>query len=1531
MLRCWVWSLVGALVCEWAVPAQAADCGSGDFPLDLAGTTTLQIALAWQPVSGAVGYVLERDDDSAFSSPEQYTLSAATTGYGDTGKQPDDRKRFDANTCIGGSLAGRRCRRDADCPSGTCPGLEAGQTHYYRVRAPLSGGGELLSDCESAVLADAPVRGVAGDLWADVVLGQPDFGTNQIRKTTATAAQYPGGVFVDRSVQPNRVLISDTNHNRILGFDSLGTCDGSGPNCTADADCAAGQSCEIDSNLTPSVVLGQFAAVDQSACNGDGTGQLHPDRADAAADTLCLIHPEQISIAETITGSVIARSPSGSYLVPDILNHRVLEYDDPFASDAVADAVLGQADFAANQCNRGATQPSCDSLCLHGSLAPITGVTFDDTGNLWVADPSNARVLRFPSSGGSIATTADVVLGQNDCQSNVRRTTAEPGILSKLGYPSDVAFDAATGSLFVADPLQQYQWSRVLEYEPRPDLCGGADFCTGMPAARALFNGELDWASALDGVDDAIQVADSPELRIGDSFALELWVKLTTTAQTDAYLLNRDDRYGIAFGIAPDTVELIAAGFSGPCDPAPLSAITVGDTEWHHIVYSYDATSDTWSGYRDGSEQFSTTCDFALATDAASLTIGAADPSSGFVAARIDEVAIYDDALSAAAVQAHFDAGAEYSNTVLADAPVAYWRLGEETGATTATDEIGNNHGSYGGGAATHAQGALQKLSCNFAFGGLAPSELELDPIEHALWVQSSCFYTEMFDLDQAVPTSRFATRVPQASGMGLDEEGSLYVAGRWENVYRYHRSILGLDQTAKDQQRELVFSGQAETTADAFRFGSGVTLFGDQLIVADWHRILIWNQFDPTAATNGEPAEEVYGEPDLVSQNFDEAFSYPQVAAGKLWLNRTLAGHDHEILAFDAPMHAGAPVAVQIPLRKPGFAGQPVADDPESRRICVHNADQIDFAVTADGDEVWVADRSGSRVFRIANVLGARDPQEDPFVDVILGQKATGCDGGGSCVTCDPCNLDLCPGGALPGVVAMCNQGQSTPTASSLCWTYDLTVDASGNLWIADNGGEAGTNRRILQFDASSFPTAAAPAPVFGLEATRVFGTGGDFEIAGPTQAGFGDVQISPFKPAFHSGGPMLIGNNPYSSQRFPIVYLDPLAEALPQLILGDFTSYPRGSHFFDQDGNLYFADSNWSRVLIYLDPLAGFVAPAATPTPNGTATPTRTNTPPPTTPPTATNTPTPTAIDHAYPAEVVADAPVGYWRLGEPSGTLARDAVGDNDGTYVGGPVLGEPGIPFGDPDTAVQFDTGGDQVSVADAPELRLTDSFAIELWVKLTTTNQTSKYLVDRANLFAVIYGYLGGHVEIFAPGASGPCNPRPASAIAIPDTEWHHLVYSYDDATDTWSGYRDGAEVFSVTCEFALSTNPAGLSFGSAGGPGQVAATLDEIALYDHALSAERVAAHYRTATCGNGTVEGVEDCDDGADNGTGKSCCTATCSFKPNGNASCDGNYCTRPDNCSSGVCTPGTCADGGPCTACGGTCADTGDACVCL
>ena len=227
-----------------------------------------------------------------------------------------------------------------------------------------------------------PIRGVAGDNWADVIIGQPDFSQIARNEVVPYKLFKPGGVVVDRSSDPGRAYVWDSGNSRILGIDLAACYSAPGP-CKAE------------------IVIGQPSLFNHGACNGDSGFQLFPVRARSTAETLCGI-PEWInSVQEDKSIVTMAVDELGTLYVPDSFNNRVLRYDNPFDTDSVADQVWGQTDFSGNLCNGGRSAPTAATLCFHSIYNRArhafygVGVELDPSGNLWVADGGNNRVLRF--------------------------------------------------------------------------------------------------------------------------------------------------------------------------------------------------------------------------------------------------------------------------------------------------------------------------------------------------------------------------------------------------------------------------------------------------------------------------------------------------------------------------------------------------------------------------------------------------------------------------------------------------------------------------------------------------------------------------------------------------------------------------------------------------------------------------------------------------------------------------------------------------------------------------------------------------------------------------------------------------------------------------------------------------------------------------------------------------------------------------------------------------------------------------------
>jgi len=201
------------------------------------------------------------------------------------------------------------------------------------------------------------------------------------------------------------------------------------------------------------------------------------------------------------------------------------------------------------------------------------------------------------------------------------------------------------------------------------------------------------------------------------------------------------------------------------------------------------------------------------------------------------------------------------------------------------------------------------------------------------------------------------------------------------------------------------------------------------------------------------------------------------------------------------------------------------------------------------------------------------------------------------------------------------------------------------------------------------------------------------------------------------------------------------------------------------------------------------------------------------------------------------------GAWNPGlGPSGLVLRDNSGfKNNGTLTNGPTFAASQGKY-----AMSFDGVNDYVIIPDSNSLDITNTFTISFWFKPLVLNQTNTYLIskpkttnDDDNSFSVIWEYVDNTVEFYSGDFTGT-NPRTGSGISVTDTNMHHIAYS--STGNTWSGYKDGINVFSVARVFSLVASTKSLFFGninaSFGAFSNV--QLDDVRIYNRALSPDEI-------------------------------------------------------------------------------------------
>ena len=262
-----------------------------------------------------------------------------------------------------------------------------------------------------------PASASIGNATADAVLGQPNF-TSSICDNPALATNqqlcHPVGVAVDK--RSGMLFVSDGDDNRVLIWPSAQS---------------------FTSGEAASVVLGKpdFSIV--SKC------------------------PQAVTAATLCDPNSLIVDAQGNLFVADTDGNRVLEYTPPFTNGMNASLVLGQSSFTADVCDATTT-----------ALCHPRGLALDASGNLFVADSDNNRILKFTAPLTNDE-AASLVLGQATFTDHKCNQGSKSPNAASLCSTRGVTFDAS-GNLYAADTDN----NRVLEYN--------VPLTSGMAASRVI-------------------------------------------------------------------------------------------------------------------------------------------------------------------------------------------------------------------------------------------------------------------------------------------------------------------------------------------------------------------------------------------------------------------------------------------------------------------------------------------------------------------------------------------------------------------------------------------------------------------------------------------------------------------------------------------------------------------------------------------------------------------------------------------------------------------------------------------------------------------------------------------------------------------------------------------------------------------------------------------------------------------------------------------------------------------------------------
>jgi len=212
-----------------------------------------------------------------------------------------------------------------------------------------------------------------------------------------------------------------------------------------------------------------------------------------------------------------------------------------------------------------------------------------------------------------------------------------------------------------------------------------------------------------------------------------------------------------------------------------------------------------------------------------------------------------------------------------------------------------------------------------------------------------------------------------------------------------------------------------------------------------------------------------------------------------------------------------------------------------------------------------------------------------------------------------------------------------------------------------------------------------------------------------------------------------------------------------------------------------------------------------------------------------------------------------VGHWPFDEGTGSTAADIISGNDATFTDDPIW-TAGV-MGD---ALELDGAGDYLTIANSEivKLRSTGTYSVAIWINVqnTTTGVILYHGLGCSTWASWFLGVGGGEPDATQDPETLKFGVRTANGGAYTSADtpltgdvWMHVTATYDGSTVRL--YVDGEEVSTLDVALPYDSGENLLIGGDSGCGGRqwFSGMIDELQIYDHALSDKEVQSLFKGA------------------------------------------------------------------------------------
>ncbi|HKQ39637.1 MAG TPA: LamG-like jellyroll fold domain-containing protein [Verrucomicrobiae bacterium] len=264
------------------------------------------------------------------------------------------------------------------------------------------------------------------------------------------------------------------------------------------------------------------------------------------------------------------------------------------------------------------------------------------------------------------------------------------------------------------------------------EVVGGRD--GRLAGGTAFASGRVSTAFTLDGINDAVHVAANPALDVGlgSGLTLEFWVNPTDITRSGRMvswhsgLAGSATNFGVGVQMLGRTVNAQLYDVAGNSrDVNAANALT--NNVWTHVAVTYDRTAGQGRVYINGALRTTVTVGTNTPRTNYKLYFGNVPFDPNFFRGLLDEISIYDHALTSNEVAAVYAAGAagkcppapvgpSFAMEMSASAPSASVIVDEQGRRTAMTDGSGSTSYTY------DPQGRLSRINKSWVAHAGAPA-----------------------------------------------------------------------------------------------------------------------------------------------------------------------------------------------------------------------------------------------------------------------------------------------------------------------------------------------------------------------------------------------------------------------------------------------------------------------------------------------------------------------------------------------------------------------------------------------------------------------------------------------------------------------------------------------------------------------------------------------------------------------------------------------------------------------------------------